>query len=267
MEAGAHPPVSLWTVVNPASEGVPRSSAHRVRSAIRPSASPSPIDATTAAITFFGAWFVAQILSVIVLAIFGETGDAAAIPIGVLAVALFAAWSAFLVAMWWASDRSGTADPISDFGISFTRVDLLGIGIGVLAQLVVIRVLYLGLVEIWPAAFADDELKRNAEGLVERAGGLTMLLLFLLVVLGAPIVEELFYRGLLQRSLLARFNDAVVVVGVAALFAIVHFRPVEYPGLFVFGLIVGACAMRTGRLGMSIMAHIGFNATGLILVL
>jgi uncharacterized protein len=52
---------------------------------------------------------------------------------------------------------------------------------------------------------------------------------------------------------------------VAMLFALVHFRVVEYPGLFVFGLILGFCAMRTGRLGMSICAHVGFNLTGLIL--
>jgi membrane protease YdiL (CAAX protease family) len=91
--------------------------------------------------------------------------------------------------------------------------------------------------------------------------------LFVLIVFGAPIVEELFYRGLLQRSLLARFNDVVVIIGVAALFAVIHLRPVEYPGLFVFGLIVGMAAMLTGRLGMSIMAHIGFNLTGLLLVL
>ena len=115
--------------------------------------------------------------------------------------------------------------------------------------------------------FADAELKRNAEGLVDRAGGLMTVLLFVLVVFGAPIVEELFYRGLLQRSLLARWNDTFVVVGVAALFAFVHFRPVEYPGLFVFGLIVGTCAQITGRLGMSIAVHIGFNLTGLVLVL
>ena len=188
-------------------------------------------------------------------------------PIGVLALALFAAWSAYLAGMWIASDRAGTEDPIADFGIAFTRLDLLGLAIGVLAQLVVVRVVYLPLEGLWPDTFTDDELKRNAEGLVDRAGGLTTLLLFGIVVFGAPVIEELFYRGLLQRSLLARFDDAVVVVGVAAVFAILHFRPVEYPGLFVFGLIVGVCARWTGRFGMSILVHIGFNATGLFLVL
>jgi membrane protease YdiL (CAAX protease family) len=225
------------------------------------------VDATTAVLTFVAAWTGAQVLSVIVLAIFGETGETADAPIGVLAVALFAAWAAYIAGMWMASERAGTADPIADFGISFHRLDLIGLGIGVLAQLVLIRLVYLPLVAIWPDTFADDQLTRNAEDLVDRAGGLSTLVLFVVVVIGAPIVEELFYRGLLQRSLLTRFNDGVVIVGVAALFALVHFRPIEYPGLFVFGLIVGVCAFLTGRLGMAILAHIGFNATGLILVL
>ncbi len=237
-----------------------------VRSAIRPSESLSPIDAKTAVFAFIGAWFAAQVLSIIVLSVFGETGGSDT-PIGVLAVVLCAAWFAYVSGMWMVSDRYGTADPVDDFGIRILPIDLLGLGIGVLTQLVVIRVVYLPLEAVWPGTFADDELQRNAEGLVDRASGVTTVVLFVMVVFGAPIVEEMFYRGLLQRSLLARFNDLLVVVGVAALFAVIHFRPVEFPGLFVFGLIVGVAAMLTGRLGMSIMTHIGFNLTGLLLVL
>ncbi len=250
-------------------ESAKASGSPRIRSAIRPSASLSPIDAKTALLAFIAAWFAAQVLSLIVLSIFGETGETGGsdTPIGVLAVVLCAAWFAYVSGMWIVSDRHGTADPVDDFGIRVLPIDLLGLGIGILAQLVVIRVVYFPLEAIWPGTFADDELQRNAEGLVERASGVTTVVLFALVVFGAPIVEELFYRGLLQRSLLARFNDVFVVVGVAALFALIHFRPIEYPGLFVFGLIVGAAAMLTGRLGMSIMAHIGFNLTGLLLVL
>ena len=237
-----------------------------IRSAIRPSQTTSPIDVNAAVVAFVAAWFAAQVLSLVVLSVFGETGGVDT-PIGVVAVTLVAGWSAYLVGMWTVSDRHGTADPIEDFGIRFLPIDAVGLGIGVLAQLVVIRAVYLPLEAIWPATFTEDELQRNAEGLVERAGGVSTVLLFVLVVLGAPLVEELFYRGLLQRSLLARFNDGVVVVGVAALFALIHFRPVEYPGLFVFGLVLGGCAAFTGRLGMSICAHVAFNATGLLLVL
>jgi len=237
-----------------------------IRSAIRPSESPSPIDVTTAVTAFFAAWFAAQVLSLIVLSAFGETGGTET-PIGVLAIALPVAWITYLAAMWFVSQRAGTADPIADFGIRFRPLDLTGLGIGVLAQLVVVRLVYLPLEALWPSTFTDDELKRNAEDLVDRAAGITTVMLFVLVVFGAPIVEELFYRGLLQRSLLARFNDALVVVGVAAVFAAIHFRPIEFPGLFVFGLIVGMAAKLTGRLGMPIMIHIGFNFTGLLLVL
>jgi membrane protease YdiL (CAAX protease family) len=83
------------------------------------------------------------------------------------------------------------------------------------------------------------------------------------VVVGAPIIEELVYRGLLQGALVRRVRPAVAVVVVALLFALVHFRPVQYPGLFAFGLVLGVCALRTRRLGMAIAAHVGFNAAGL----
>ena len=53
--------------------------------------------------------------------------------------------------------------------------------------------------------------------------------------------------------------------GTAAWFAIIHFRPVEYPGLFAFALVTGACMMLTDRLGMSWATHIAFNVTGLLL--
>jgi hypothetical protein len=56
-----------------------------------------------------------------------------------------------------------------------------------------------------------------------------------------------------------------VVVSVAFVFALVHFRVIEYPGLFAFGLVLGVTAIRTDRLGMPILTHIGFNVTGLLL--
>lgn len=215
----------------------------------------------------FGATLIAAwVLSLVALTVFGEDGGSDT-PIGAIAAVLIVSWFAYVAGMWIVSDRSGSADPVDDFGIRFVPVDLIGLGIGVLAQLVLVRLVYVPLEGLWPATFTDEALKRNAEGLVDRAGGVGMVALFVLVVLGAPIFEELFYRGLLQRSLLARYNDVFVVVGVAAVFTLVHFRPVEYPGLFVLGLIVGTAAMLTGRLGMSIAIHVGFNLAGLLLVM
>jgi membrane protease YdiL (CAAX protease family) len=83
----------------------------------------------------------------------------------------------------------------------------------------------------------------------------------------APVVEELFFRGLVLRSIQARYSDWLAVVGSAVLFALVHFQPVQLPALLLFGIVVGYLALRTKRLGMSIFAHAGFNATTIVYLL
>ena len=94
-----------------------------------------------------------------------------------------------------------------------------------------------------------------------------MVVLVFVVVIGAPLVEELLYRGLLQGAFVARISELPALLAGASWFALIHFRPVEYPGLFVVGLVFGMCALATGRLGMAIVAHAAFNATGLLSVM
>ena len=72
------------------------------------------------------------------------------------------------------------------------------------------------------------------------------------------------YRGLLQGSMVSRASTTPSPSWPSPRSSpSIHFRWVEFPGLFVFGLILGVCALRTGRLGMGIAAHMAFNATGL----
>jgi hypothetical protein len=132
---------------------------------------------------------------------------------------------------------------------------------------VVVPLLYKPLVTIWEDTFTDDKLSENAKDLVDRANGGSMVLLVIMVCVGAPIIEELVYRGLLQGSFSARFNHVPALLAASAIFALIHFRPVEYPGLFVIGLVCGYCALSTGRLGMAMACHVGFNVTGLLLAL
>jgi hypothetical protein len=230
---------------------------------LRASSDPRPIPVATATGAFLIAWVLAQVAASVVLAASGHVGDDA--PIGVLGAALVAAWSVSLTAVVVASRRAGSGRPDVDVGLSFRSVDALGIPIGVLSQLVLVTLIYVPLQRLWPGTFSDDNVQRNVEDLVGRAGGATTVLLFALVVVGAPFVEEIVYRGMLQRAYLARFGEAVVVVGVAFVFAALHFRPVEFAGLFAFGIVLGLCGSRTGRIGLPIVAHMAFNATGLIL--
>ncbi len=232
-----------------------------------PSAAPRPIDAQTAAFVFLGAWLVAQIVASIIIAVLHGPDSSVDPTFSVTVIALLGAWTTYLVATWMTSQRAGSASMVADYGVRFRWVDLFGLGVGALGNLVLIRLVYLPLEAIWPGTFNDDRLNENARELVDRASGSSAVLLVLVVVVGAPVVEELFYRGLLQRSLASRFNDGAVLVSVALVFAVAHFRPIEIPGLFVIGLVFGFAALRSGRLGPAIMIHAGFNATGLLLAL
>lgn len=222
------------------------------------------IDVPVAVATWLVAWVVGQVLTLVVLGVSGATA-ADDLTIVQLFIAVASTWVAYLVGMAVASRQVGTGSFTRDYTVVFRPVDVGGLGLGALAQLVLVPLVYLPLEQVWPDTFTDDRLTENAKKLTERATGWQVALLMLMVVLLAPVVEELVYRGLLQGAFGARFDRVLAWIVVAAWFTIIHFRSVEYPGLFAFALVTGACLMVTGRLGMSIFCHIGFNAVGLLM--
>jgi hypothetical protein len=224
------------------------------------------VDVPVAVATWVIAFVVGQAVSAIILASAG-VDDADLVPIPTLFAGVAATWIAYLAGMWAASQRSASGDFVEDYRLHFAPIDLVGVPIGVLSQLVLVPLVYLPLSELWPDTFSEDRLSENAEKLVDRADGASTVLLVLMVCLFAPVVEELVYRGLLQSSFAARFDHVLALFMAAAWFAVIHFRPVEYPGLFLFGLVAGAGLLVTGRLGLPITTHVAFNATGLLLAL
>lgn len=233
--------------------------------ATRPAVAGCPIPARSGSLAFAATWLCASVASSIPVVVFSEPGETLSIPI--IGASLLLGWIAFLVGVTLTSRYVGSGDVRSDLGIAARTLDAVGVPIGIVAQVVLIPLVYLPLRQIWPATFDAEALSETAEDLVDRADGFLLPLLILLVVIGAPIVEEIVYRGLLQRSLLGSFPAPIVIVGVAAVFALIHFRPVEYPGLFAAGVVFGVCAWRTGRVGMAVAAHVGFNLTGIVFAL
>jgi membrane protease YdiL (CAAX protease family) len=95
--------------------------------------------------------------------------------------------------------------------------------------------------------------------------------LFLSIIVAAPISEELFFRGCLQTLFavgLGRIWPAVspartrwaAVIVTALLFAAVH-SLWSAPAIFVLALCLGYAYERTGNLWTSIAIHAVFNAT------
>jgi membrane protease YdiL (CAAX protease family) len=80
------------------------------------------------------------------------------------------------------------------------------------------------------------------------------------------MVEELFFRGLVLRSLLGRTPVPVALVGSALLFALAHFEAAQFAGLAAFGVVLAVLAWRTGRLTPGIGAHAAFNTVAVLSV-
>jgi len=83
--------------------------------------------------------------------------------------------------------------------------------------------------------------------------------LVLMVVVMAPLAEELFFRGLALRALEARMGPRTALVASAVLFGVTHLQLLQLPALVMIGLVCGWLAQRDGRLGRAVWAHVGFN--------
>ncbi len=91
-------------------------------------------------------------------------------------------------------------------------------------------------------------------------------------VIGAPIAEEITYRGFLQSALLAATRRAwISVLVTAALFTAAHWPALPPDGrhalapLFVLGVALGIVVERTKSLGAAIVLHALFNAGNIAL--
>jgi len=98
--------------------------------------------------------------------------------------------------------------------------------------------------------------------------GVVLVLFVLLAMFGAPIVEEIAFRGLLFGALSkARVNEYLVVIITALVFALFHFEPKRFVILFVIGLILGEVRRRTGSTSAAIVAHIVNNTPAALFIL
>jgi len=197
-------------------------------------------------------------------ALYAATGyDSDDAPLWLVGVLQIPFWGGLVGAVVLASRRKGTGDLGRDFGLRLRRDDWFGFPVGALTQFPVVPLLYAPI--LW--LFGDQDVEGPARELTDRATGWGVLVLAAVVVIGAPVVEELFFRGLVLRSLEHRFSPRVALVLSAAAFALFHLQGIQTPALFLFGLVAGHLAQRTGALGAPILAHAGFNAVTVVILL
>ena len=115
----------------------------------------------------------------------------------------------------------------------------------------------------------------NTGILIDNRGSGWIVGLIFLVVVVAPLVEELLFRGLLLRILQNSFGSVFAVVGSSALFALPHWQGdaswqetvVLLSAIGTVGMVLAVGAVVSNRLGPAVIGHFVFNLTGTILTL
>jgi membrane protease YdiL (CAAX protease family) len=102
---------------------------------------------------------------------------------------------------------------------------------------------------------------------VDHGGALGIVVIYLIAVVGAPFFEELYFRGLVQGTLSARWGIGVGIVVQALLFGLVHLDPNNGWGnvgtfviITIVGLGLGAIRYYSKRLPPGMFTHAGYNA-------
>lgn len=223
-------------------------------------------------IDLFVGFFGAQILSVIGFAIYAAVEGVASgdidvdtIPLSHVAILQIPLWLGLGVVPLAATRIRGNG-VVRDLGAFMRTLDApIGLAIGIVCQFVLVPIVSLPV--LWFTDTDMEELSAPAESLADRATGPGILILVLVVVVAAPLAEELFYRGMLQRTLDRHVTWWVSGLITAAVFGASHFQALQLPALVAFGIVLSYIAHRTGRLGMNVWAHVGFNATTVVVLL
>jgi len=180
-------------------------------------------------------------------------------PLWLVAVTQVPLWIGLLGAPVVAARRNRST-LAREFGLAGRVSDVpIGLVIGIAGQFLLVPLISYPWLALWDKT--PEDLSHTAESLVSKATDpLGVVLLVAIVVIGAPVIEELFYRGLLLRSLQKLLPDWGAIVLCGLVFGASHFQLLGLPALAAFGMVLAFIAVRTGRLGMAIAAHLSFNA-------
>lgn len=208
--------------------------------------------------------FVVGVVGGLALAL---AGRALALPdIGILLLNLAGLWTGLLGACWLASRRYATGGIRRDFGLHFAWPDL---GWGLVMSMTA-RVA--GAMAIVPFLFGSRRLVGNNTGVYGKVSqsAWTFAVFGLVAVFGAPVVEELFFRGLLLRSLTSVLGVAPAIGVQAVLFGLAHFSPLLGLANLSVMTVIAAAGTIFGitawwrRTGTSAVAHGAFNLVSVI---
>lgn len=92
----------------------------------------------------------------------------------------------------------------------------------------------------------------------------TSVFAFIMLVVAAPVFEELIFRGIMLEGLLKQYTPLKSIVISSLLFGLVHLNPWQFITGFVIGIFSGWVYYRTRSLMPSIIIHAAANLTAFL---
>jgi membrane protease YdiL (CAAX protease family) len=174
-------------------------------------------------------------------------------------------WLSLIVACKVAVVRHGSGS-LRDLGLAKLSWRQIGLGtlVGVIARFLA-GALALALYELFPA---NQWRQSAAPGSTIDRNWLSITVLTLILVVGAPFFEELFFRGLVQGAFTSRTGARFALFAQAVCFGAVHYQlgmnlaqtTVTVITIAVVGGVLGSLRWHTEKLGSGMVAHGVFNA-------
>lgn len=82
----------------------------------------------------------------------------------------------------------------------------------------------------------------------------------------APVLEELFFRGIILRFLAGKMSELLALIISAAFFSLLHFNLDSLLPIFMLGFLLGKIYRETGDIRTSIWMHMLFNGLSVALI-
>lgn len=91
-------------------------------------------------------------------------------------------------------------------------------------------------------------------------GSRTGVYAFITIVIAAPILEELIFRGIILNGLLKSYSPLKSIIISSLLFGLVHLNPWQFIGTFILGILSGWVYFKTKKITLPIIIHMTNNS-------
>jgi uncharacterized protein len=168
--------------------------------------------------------------------------------------------------VWFLPRRHGRG--MKELGMQWgnTSRTLSFAGLGTLVALIMSYGVFFLVYLIFYLAAGRGPVSGESENLQEMSGGYLAIILVVVIVL-APVFEELFFRGLFYPALRRRLGPTSAIILNGAIFGILHFQPLFILSLVLVGIVLAYLYEKTDSLAAPIIAHSLYNLAVIMVAL